>query len=191
MGNLRLYGSSSGYVEIAPPAVGGSQVLTLPTDSVQPGMMLLASQSFSAASSVSINNCFSATYTNYLILIQASSSSDGAALLFRFRASGADISGGNYFWRKIVNTTATPADADTSTNLGQVANSGNVATFASTFIRVAPYSLYTAFSAYQSAAQNVGHSGLSYNGSAADGLTIYSSAGTITGAIRVYGCRNS
>ena len=31
MGNLRLYGSTSGYVEIAPPAVAGTSSLILPT----------------------------------------------------------------------------------------------------------------------------------------------------------------
>ena len=30
MGNLRLYGSTSGYVEIAPPAVAGTTTLTMP-----------------------------------------------------------------------------------------------------------------------------------------------------------------
>ena len=33
MGNLRLYGSTSGYVEIAPPAVAGTTTLTLPSTS--------------------------------------------------------------------------------------------------------------------------------------------------------------
>ena len=31
MGNVRLYGSTSGYTELAPPAVAGDNVLTLPS----------------------------------------------------------------------------------------------------------------------------------------------------------------
>lgn len=189
MGNLRLYGSTSGYVEIAPPAVGGSQVLTLPTDSVQPGMVLLASQTFSAASSVSINNCFTSSYTNYLILVQNSSTSDGVSLMWRFRASGVDQSGANYYWRRIINTTATSADASSSYDIAAAANSGNVGIAAMNYTRMAPYPISATFAAYQSSAQNTGTSGLSYNGSAADGFSIYASAGNITGSVRVYGYR--
>lgn len=31
MGNIRLYGDTSGYVEIAPPAIGTNSILTLPS----------------------------------------------------------------------------------------------------------------------------------------------------------------
>ena len=30
MGNIRLYGDTSGYVEIAPPAIGSNSTITLP-----------------------------------------------------------------------------------------------------------------------------------------------------------------
>lgn len=153
------------------------------------GMTLLSATTFSGSATVSTNNCFSSTYTNYLTLVQVSSTSDGASLMWRFRASGTDQSGSNYFWRRITNTTATSADAATTYDVGPAANSGNVGTFAINFTRVAPYSISATFAAYQSSAQNTGHSGLSYSGSAADGFTIYASAGNITGSVRTFGYR--
>jgi hypothetical protein len=60
------------------------------------GMVLLNTTSFSGVSSQSINDVFSATYTNYRILVNVSSASATATLGFRFRVSGADDSNNVY-----------------------------------------------------------------------------------------------
>ena len=88
-GTIRLNGSSSGYVELTAPAVAGSTSLELPLDSLQPGMVHLHTETFSASSSVSIDNVFSSTYDDYRVMMRYSArvSSD---LYLRYRSGGLD-----------------------------------------------------------------------------------------------------
>ena len=53
--------------------------------------------SFSAASSVSLNGIFNSTYTNYQVVLNCASATSQVELLFRYRASGSDASGANYY----------------------------------------------------------------------------------------------
>lgn len=99
-GNIRLWGTS-GYVELAAPNTATNQVLTLPTDSVQPGMVLITTQSFSTASSVSVNNCFTSQYSNYKVFVEITSQSGNADIYMRMRSAGADNTASNYDWRAI------------------------------------------------------------------------------------------
>ncbi len=59
--------------------------------------------SFSGVTSVSLNDVFNATYTNYkMILNDVTPPSPGAEITFRMRVSGSDNStSGNYMWGKI------------------------------------------------------------------------------------------
>lgn len=61
------------------------------------GLVLLNTTSFSAVSSQSINDVFSATYDQYRILLRLTAvSTDISGLSFRFRVSGSDNSTSNY-----------------------------------------------------------------------------------------------
>jgi hypothetical protein len=60
------------------------------------GLNLIATASFSGSTSVSVNNCFSATYTNYLLVVQTTSGSTNSTTL-KMRVGGVDASTG-YFW---------------------------------------------------------------------------------------------
>ena len=53
---------------------------------------------FSGATTVSVNDVFSSTYTNYLILLDNLAAASGAALTMRLRVSGADNTTTNYAW---------------------------------------------------------------------------------------------
>jgi hypothetical protein len=72
------------------------------------GLIHITTSTFSGVSSVSIDNCFSATYKHYLI----TSSFDGTVnpVRARLRASGSDASGSNYA-RQIMSTNGTSATA--------------------------------------------------------------------------------
>ena len=76
--------------------------------------------SFSGASSVSLNDVFSSTYTNYQILMDVSQSTT-ASVLLRFRTASSDDSSANYSIQNIkaVNTSndATRTLGGTSLNL--------------------------------------------------------------------------
>ena len=60
------------------------------------GMVLLNTTSFSGVSSQSINDVFSATYENYLLVFDTVLSTSIANLTIRLRVSGTDASGSNY-----------------------------------------------------------------------------------------------
>jgi hypothetical protein len=54
------------------------------------GSNFITSGSFSGAVSASVNNCFTSTYRNYVIVINASSTSANNSIDLRLRASGTD-----------------------------------------------------------------------------------------------------
>ena len=60
------------------------------------GLNLIATASFSGSTSVSVNNCFSSTYTNYLLVVQTTSGSTNSTT-FKMRVGGVDASTG-YYW---------------------------------------------------------------------------------------------
>jgi hypothetical protein len=70
------------------------------------GLILLAKDTFSAVTSVSIDNVFSATYKQYKIVINASGST-GANISMRLRVSGTDNSSANYGNQYIVGSNTT------------------------------------------------------------------------------------
>jgi hypothetical protein len=85
----------------APTAAAGTnttQIATTAFVQAASGLTQVASQSFSAVSSLSLNNVFSSTYDNYRILLDVTSMSTSASVRWRFRASGADNTTSFYQW---------------------------------------------------------------------------------------------
>lgn len=101
---LRINGLTTGSITLAAPNTGTDVTLTLPTTALAtesfassaPGLQLITTQNFSAASTVSVNNCFTSLYQNYLITMHMTTAGTGAASVFRLRASGTDATGSNY-----------------------------------------------------------------------------------------------
>ena len=58
------------------------------------GLTYITQATASSVNSVSINNCFSSTYTNYLILFEVTGGSGTGVFTARLRASGTDTSSG-------------------------------------------------------------------------------------------------
>jgi hypothetical protein len=63
---------------------------------VQTGGLVLISSTSLASGTTSVNNCFSATYKNYMLVLSEVNTSAQAALTFRFRVSSVDSSTGYY-----------------------------------------------------------------------------------------------
>ena len=162
------------------------------------GLVHVATQSFSAVSSVSLNGVFSATYDSYFLTIDFTTSA-GATLNMRFRVSGSDDSSANYgyvvlrtsslgsaFDLRSENRTQTSAVLTQSTGAGINFNAISTITkpFASSVTGGIVYLL-----------NNVGNlerGGFGFNNSTSfDGFTIFPGSGTITGTLRVYGYQNS
>jgi hypothetical protein len=64
-------------------------------------MEFVSKTTFSAVSSVSVDNCFSASYTHYLVTRNLLGSSAGASLNVRLRVSSTDDSGANYRYQHV------------------------------------------------------------------------------------------
>lgn len=187
---LRLNGSTSGYIEIDAPAVAGTRTLVLPTDSIQPGLVLLNTTTFSASSSVSVNNCFTSAYDNYLIVASISGSSDST---IRLRAAGSDATSSLYGW-SVVSGNQTGTVNGTGASLATSAQYAYVAGVTSSVITNINSPALSAFTTWSTS--NVqpttaikllaGHYGAT---TSFDGFTVLGTSQT--GTIRVYGYRNS
>ena len=151
--------------------------------------------SFTSASSVSLNDCFSSTYDNYKIVCDFSSSTD-QEVFFRLRASGVDLTTSVYRVGEI-NLGVGIANA-----LGGVANtlrtsitlSNNGSSFSAGFVAdvIAPNKAQAKFFNSQGtgriASINVAQI---QQATAYTGFTIFCTAATtMSGTIRVYGYKN-
>ena len=213
---IRLNGSTSGYTEIDAAAVADNGVLSLPTgtgtlatqayvDTAETdaiagsGLVHINTTTFSAVSSVSVDDCFSATYDNYAIYFATLSNSVSNDIRLRWRVAGADNSTANYRYMSQQNGTnasalAVGATGATFIRIGYFTTgrrnlltgvdvltpflSNQTGTFNSAVDESTP-------TAYATITTSVFAADTSF-----DGFTIYPTSGTITGTIRVYGYKN-
>ena len=192
---LRINGATSGYIELAAPAVAGTTTLTLPTDSIQPALVKITDQSFTTASTVSINNCFSSLYDNYLITLSAAAASGAPAVAVRLRSGGVDATT-NYSRQYLAADSTTVAGARLT---GQIYWNEPLATTTeygyTTMTIWSPFlSRYTMINSRtarpDSQAYIFDFVGSHLTASSYDGITLIPSSSTISGIIRIYGYRN-
>ena len=153
--------------------------------------------SFSGASTVSLNDVFSATYDTYKVIINWTSAT-AQNLGMRLRVSGADNStAGNYMWGENGLTFSGGSSlnnnsSDTSWNMEYTDTNGAVMAmdiydpFSSTkitrFNGLSTTRLSTAAASFYR-----GHGGNMTVTTSYTGFTIFVSSGTITGSVSVYG----
>ncbi len=201
---LRLNGSTSGYVEIDAPAVAGTSVLTLPTGTgtiattTDQGLVHINTTTFSAVSSVSLNNCFTSAYDNYAILFSNCTITTSGYLLFRLRVGGVDNSTSNYRFSQVNGSSAGVASAggsagDTSARIcfwnGGGYNSVN--NFQINSPAITSHTSYSTTSMETGATVFASTTSGAFNATTQfDGLTIFPASGTMSGTVRVYGYKN-
>lgn len=182
------------------PIAGATTVngLTLPTDSLQSGMVLINKTDFSAVSTVSVNGCFTSTYDNYRIVISDVIGSGSNMTYLRLRAAGADSTGSIY------STQGYSASTGGGAVLNQIVAFWPLG-YAATIGRCsANFEIFGAFKAqttvvngqvtarYGAAGNQTDQFGGTHDAATSyDGFSFYPAAGTMTGTIRVYGYRNS
>lgn len=154
------------------------------------GLKFITTQSFTTSSAINVNNCFSSTYTNYKILVNATGSATGN-LNMRMRVGGVDNSGSIYsrqFLRAISSTVSGSYDTLTETNVGDVATTTTNLCVVEVF--------NPALAAKTRIAANFSGGGVNYVGlfytlhdtaTAYDGFSLIPSSGTVTGNLWVYG----
>ena len=160
------------------------------------GLVFLNTTTFSAVSTVSIDNVFSSTYNNYRVVIQTLGSI-GANFSMRYRTGGVDESGATYNYEQLSGTNAAASAAITNSQTSQ--NIGAVRTSRQTYeLNVYDPALATSYTTstnivndFQSASTLQLQAHWFANAKAVDGFTLIPASGTITGTVRIYGYRNS
>jgi hypothetical protein len=152
---------------------------------------------FSASSAVNVNNVFSATYANYLVVADYVGSSATAGMTLRLRVSGADNTTSNYNHqvlsaastsisgsRATAQTSMAFVDSSTSPNFAQVSV---INPFATANTMVGGYGIFNGGTGIE--IQN--KMGSFTATTSFTGFSLIPSAGTLTGTVRVYGLVNS
>lgn len=161
------------------------------------GLWKVASTTFSGTS-FSINNCFTADYTNYRILISGSSTTNTDAT-FRFRVGGTDFSGANYEYASQGYYSGTRNDAAGigQTSIGFTPSLGNGRLSSCSIDVFSPFTTATwkplnanvtyTHNAVGVIVRNI--AGALQSSTAYDGFSVISGGPTMTGTCTVYGYR--
>ena len=195
MGSVRLYGATSGYLELQAPDVSPDAALVLPSDSLQPGLVHVHTETFSAQSSVSIDDVFDATYDNYRMVI--SYFKDSGNLRARLRAGGTDdTTASSYVSQYLLTSGSGLVDGVVVDNYWGISEGRDETNVASVDLYRPALAQRTGFTsnvfAFGSGGDYVGVEGGRHSQTTAfDGITLFGSSGTMTGTVRVYGYRNS
>ena len=192
--NTRLaIGSTSQVLTVA----GGVPTWATPAASAD-ALKLIASQSFSAVTSTTINNCFSATYDNYMIYVNINSATSSDLNYLKLRLSGTDSSA-NYNFVTVVAGAGAVLSSDTdSSSLGYKIGTSAADSGGATRIDVYNPALARATYFYSIGNRKNGTSlelestvGNHNVSTAYDGLTLITSGTAFAGNIRVYGVQNA
>jgi hypothetical protein len=158
------------------------------------GLTLITNQTLSAVSSVSINDCFSATYRSYKIVLNANFSSGGQAINLRFRTGGTDNSNSSYnsilFYSLFNGTGNSYQGGVVSGNTSTLGYSATASTRTGLAFEVfEPFATeYTNFFMENNTNTLTERGGGFFaNTTSFDGFTLTPGGGTMTGSLQVYG----
>ncbi len=163
-----------------------------------PGMKLITTVTISAAATTNVNNCFTSTYKNYLILSNLTTSAD-TGISIRLRVGGADDTTANYnvayFYKQLggagngfVNSSGQQEFDMMTSNLNRAANFNMIVANP----QVTDYTTLS-FNNIMAEGSTTGFysflGGGSFNATTSfDGVSIYTGgAPTISGTINIYG----
>jgi hypothetical protein len=161
----------------------------------QVGLYHITTATITGASSVSIDNCFSATYDSYRIICTAKSTGSTSDVTMKLRASGVDnIATPWANWNAVLAWGASPTWILGGANGAVSGTVGTISTLESSFVLDFHHPYSAKIKTYQgSSSRTDGYGGFhnGYMNSTAlwDGFTL--ALPTCTGQVRVFGYRNS
>ena len=165
------------------------------------GLTLISSTAFTTAASVSLPVAtFSATYLNYLVLLNLSAASTDINLTGRMRISATDDTTSTYATMLLgITDTGTASNVSNTTQSSfTLKSTNNNPTYAASFTFLNPFAtvrtnILTQISSIIPGTAPMGSSGtLLFNATTSfDSFSIIASTGTITGTVKVYGYANS
>ncbi len=148
---------------------------------------------FSAASTVSLNDVFSSTYDAYKIICNLSTGTDGANLGLRVRVSGTDNSSSNYengLYYVGAYSSQVPGSVNSNINtfFGGICDVSSTAGASWDFTLYNPFATaYTKGTWLGTGFNSIYGGGVMTVTTSYTGFTLYVSSGTITGSVSVYG----
>jgi hypothetical protein len=159
------------------------------------GLTLLANTTFTAQSSVSINDVFSSEFDNYKVVITTDLTSGTQSFLLRYRVAGADNSTANYTYQ-LLDAAATSITASRINS----ASSHGIGTLSAGSPNATELTIYnpnraerTVYQSYHMGAISNAYirfdSGVFTATTQFTGFTIFPASSTITGRLQVYGLR--
>ena len=167
-------------------------------DPVASGFTLISTQTMSAAASLNVNNCFTASYTNYKILINLTAAGANDYMYMKMRISGTDSSTNYYGWlQRNFSSSATQP-----TQTSNISNGSSGVEIASSTLNLTSVtevlSPYTATPTGFASVANIWDTGnsrtLSYTwqgmhsaSTSYDGFSLIPNSGTLTGTVYIYG----
>ena len=174
----------AGLKLIVPSSVAGSGVSVSASGKV----------TFTAATSVSVNGCFSSTYDNYLIVMRGIGSVASENYRGRLRLSGTDASGSNYVFQLLAANGATVSGARPAAQTYAEFSYTGATTLRDgchVYVYGAALAQPTAFRSVTMSALNdaaIADYACTHSLSTAyDGITLFPSSGNITGSLTIYG----
>jgi hypothetical protein len=191
----------TGTVDLSTAVVKGAGMdLITPTSVAGTGVTLSGGQvNFSAATSVSVNGCFTSAYDTYRIVIYGGASAISIGVDARLRLSGTDNATANSYIRTFVRGVSNAASAAiiTGTSFSFIAST-DTDIWSTNFDVMRPaLASMTGFSGMfagtsSASSDYVAAFGGRHNQTVAyDGISIIPQSGNITGVMRIYGLRIS
>lgn len=164
------------------------------------GLTLISSTSL-ASGTTSVNNCFSATYMNYMIVLSDANASAQSGLTFRFRVGGVDSSTG-YYAVALDSTYSSGTYSSRTANNGTavvmpIAQIQSTARSGGTIFIQQPFSAVTTSYQFLGADNDSGRgidngSGFHNVATSYDGFSLILATGTFSnGTVKVYGLANT
>jgi hypothetical protein len=162
-----------------------------------PTLVFLGKETFSAVSSVSIDDVFSADYKNYKVIFNSRSNTvDETTLRFRVRAGGSDLTSTTYEFGRYF--TGLGGAETVASNNSLAATSVAIGLVADYLGYGSTMNVYDPFSLSNTKLHQIGgghtidfFAGFVLNSLSYDGCTFFVSNGTMTGTMSVYGIRES
>jgi hypothetical protein len=147
---------------------------------------------FTNVSSVSLNGVFSSNYDNYRIVVNGNASQNTGSFYLRLRLSGTDASGASDYIYQVVEFSGATVTATGRTTSSFDMSYLNTTKMTGTADVLGPnLAAVTGYQLIGSRSNNLSLDGGYHNLTTQyDGFTIFTSAGTASGVVRVYGYKN-
>lgn len=159
------------------------------------GLVYITGTTGTTTAAINVNNCFSATYDNYRIVISNGTADATRSIYLRMRASGTDSTASYYYGARYALFSGAGGADVTGNNVGQFLPG----TYSTSPKSATTLDICNPFDAVHTTIMGTGSNfdawysfgGVHQVNTSYDGFTLFPAAGTLTLTVRVYGYREA